>query len=122
MSSSMVSPYESARLKGQRVVLPKPNEVFLDIDTEVDWKLAWEMIRTMEENNLPLLITEVHPSKSGMPHRHVILEANRDFTPIERIAIQACLGSDRKRELLSLIRVMTGGPLPATVFFEPERT
>ena len=39
---------------------------------------------------------------------HVIIRWNRKFRPLETIAIQAILGSDRRRELFALARVMSG--------------
>lgn len=58
------------------------------------------------------------PSRSGAPgKRHITLALNRKLTSVERILFQALLGSDRKRELLSYIRVLNSDPEP-TLFFE----
>ena len=68
------------------------------------------------DTEFQLKIVSCRPSRSGYPHRHVILRANRDLSPPERIALQACMGSDLVREFLSLMRYMGGGE--ATTFFE----
>lgn len=118
--STFVDPYVSAQKTGERVVLPEPREVLLDLDTEEDWEQMNKMRGILAGLGLYLQVVDTHPSKSGLPHRHVTLAAPRALTPIERVALQACLGSDRKRETLSLARIFLGDPAPATVFFEPK--
>lgn len=39
---------------------------------------------------------------------HVVIRWNRKFEPAERVALQAVLGSDVKRETLNLMRVIGG--------------
>ena len=120
MSSSMVNPYTAAAESGQCVVVPGPREAFLDIDNDADhaWMLAG--VKILSERS-PIVVTRNAPSKRGLPHRHVTLAFDHDIGPIERIALQAALGSDRKREVLSILRVWSNASsaIPATVFFEP---
>lgn len=65
---------------------------------------------------MKLEVVSCLPSRSGLPHRHVILRANCDLSPAERIALQACLGSDLVREFLSFLRYIQGGE--GTTFYE----
>ena len=49
---------------------------------------------------------KITKSKSG--NRHVIIKLAKPYAQWERIAMQACLGSDRVREVLNLIACMMG--------------
>lgn len=56
-------------------------------------------------------------SPSGkQDHSHVIVRLRREVTPMERILIQAFLGSDLKREALSWVRLVNDDPNP-TIFY-----
>jgi hypothetical protein len=111
---------ESARAKAARmgcfVVFPEPTQLFVDIDTPAG-------LRTFVQN-LPRLrgaSYTVRPSQSGLPgHFHVTVAMSRPVSPIERIALQAMLGSDLTREILSWLRIQRGIEEP-TIFFEREK-
>src|SRR5262245_25411511 len=98
-------------------VLPMDDELFLDIDDEADLQVVKANLAVLESNGFAIVETKRTESKSGNGHQHVYLKAPRDLNSLERIAFQACLGSDRKREALSLLRHMDGKYAP-TVFFE----
>lgn len=106
-----------AATKGLVVVLPKADKLFLDIDTE-------EAITTFTKQTglvakyLPVREICTLPSKNGYPRRHITVRVGRDLTPLERIALQAILGSDLKRELLSWARLTAGNNPNPTLFFE----
>lgn len=115
-----ISYYNSCRRakeKGCEVVHPKDNELFLDIDKP-------EQLATFNRN-FDLLhryeLVEQHivrPSSSGHPDRfHITVTLKESVTSFERIALQAALGSDPMREMLSLMRIYTNNPHP-TLFFE----
>lgn len=57
-------------------------------------------------------------SKSGNKHIYVRLE--KPITATERLVFQAALGSDPKREILSLARLKRGEPNP-TLLFEVKK-
>ena len=112
--------------KMKRIVVPAPNEVFLDIDNEDDerharriladeaWQIAFRSVGREIQN------IEWEASSSGKPnHWHVALVFNDALEPAARIAIQASLGSDRKHELLSIIALLGGNPIPTVLFKEP---
>lgn len=107
----------AAAARGCVVVQPEPNQLFVDIDSNEDMNfllagLARIRARTPVEDRIT-------PSPSGREGRwHVTLTfAERTFTPLERVAFQAALGSDRMRELNSVIDILDNDPLP-TIFFE----
>lgn len=39
---------------------------------------------------------------------HILVQCNRKFSPMETVALQAILGSDRKRETFNLCRILSG--------------
>lgn len=95
--------------EGLFVQYPKPNELLIDLDTkeQVDEFLSQIKLLVRE---VVILKIEVTTSFSG--NRHVYIQLDRPISPIERIAWQAALGSDPKRELLSLIRASRGDKFP----------
>ena len=111
-------PVAAAEKLGMVIVLPSPRDLFVDIDTEADFVWLLAMVAVAGGVGVQLEVDHVNASKSGLPRRHVYLTADRDLTPTERIALQATLGSDRKRELLSLLRVWLCTDRAPTLFFE----
>jgi hypothetical protein len=57
------------------------------------------------------------PSRGGLPKRHITVYLGRAISSLERLALQAMLGSDRIRELLGFVRLQRG-ELHPTLFFE----
>jgi hypothetical protein len=98
--------------EGFTVYLPAPNELLIDIDTEESYELFLRVVGRMEDEfQAPLGIKETI-SKSGPPHRHIIVTVPFELSNTQRIAFQAVLGSDLTRELLSLFRDLKGDPCP----------
>lgn len=111
---------EQAKARGLKTIFPSENELQIDIDDRASEDLFWELyrsifIRYFESGKEP----KVTPSKSGGEKKHITVTLTRDVTAMERILLQACLGSDRKRELLSFIELIKGDAMP-TLFFEPD--
>lgn len=105
--------------RGLDIRYPAANELFVDIDTARDltrFKTCIEMFSRMEK----VLFWQDTPSASGGQHRHIVVTLGRNVTEFERIAFQAMLGSDLKRELLSYERSKTGSHPNPTMFFEPK--
>ena len=108
--------------EGRHVVIPKPNELQIDIDTEQHFEnfvcAAEAFARNWDEFRDTWI--EIHESKSGMPRWHITLTLPFDIDdPWKRIALQACFGSDPIRELLSATRLYQGDIHP-TLFVETE--
>jgi hypothetical protein len=102
--------------KGLVIVRPESNELFVDIDDEVDlaaFHASREILGDLVES------FRLTRSPSGRPGRyHARVRLTRDIEDdFERIALQAILGSDRKREVLSWVRAARG-EADATIFFE----
>lgn len=109
-------PFETAAKYNLDVVLPADDELFIDIDAPLDAEWLKLMVKVLHDNGWPVDTIKTTTSRNG--NTHVYLHTLRPVTPVERIALQACLGSDRKRELLSLLRIIRELDRPATVFFE----
>jgi hypothetical protein len=105
-----------AAARGQIVIEPKPNQLFVDIDCEDDLVVFRKNLGWLEG-----LVTgyALKPSGSGKPgHYHITVELSRDVKDgYERIGLQAILGSDRLREVLSWRNLANESGRP-TVFFE----
>jgi hypothetical protein len=109
--------YEAAAERGQIVVRPGSYDVQLDIDSEQDLSIMEGQLNLLRENGIQ--IGEVRRTTSRSGNKHVYLRLPRHLTNTERIALQATLGSDRKRELLSLLRVWGGNSEPTLLFENP---
>lgn len=103
-------------VEGYRVVLPEPNEVFIDIDTEDDYQLFLDQFKLILRD-IGVVNKREHTSRNGLPGRHITLTMAFAMTDVERIALQSVLGSDPKRELLSMVRLIRGDKHP-TLFVE----
>jgi hypothetical protein len=109
-----------AALKGLIVVTPKNNELFIDIDSDTD--LA-EFDRNYGIIDELFGIDEAvqTPSRNKKQGKHIVVTLAQPITPLERVLLQAILGSDRKREALSLWRIRNNDPNP-TLFFEKSES
>jgi len=108
-----------AAAKGLRVRYPQPNELFIDIDSAEAYA-QFKRLREVFERGEPIVGTTIAASPSEAPgHYHAIVTLRRDVLPRERVMLQALLGSDPMRELLSYRRVIAGSdPEAVSVFFE----
>jgi hypothetical protein len=108
--------FQDARDLGMNVVVPEPNQVFIDLDCIHDQMVMEALLPIFNVNGFPLVIQKTTRSKNG--GKHVYLAAPIDITPLQRVALQAILGSDRKREALGFLRVLSGDMESA--FFEKK--
>lgn len=103
------------------VVIPASNELFIDIDTDENYKEYQYNMELIEQHN-PKFVHDVlvAPSKSGLPGRHITVQWHKELTDEQRIGLQAILGSDRKREMLSYLSMSRGHEHP-TLFYEAKQ-
>jgi hypothetical protein len=98
------------------VFIPNDRHLLIDIDRDID-RRTFERNRDLIETSYGIENISESTSRSGGTHITVTL---RDpITAIERIALQAVLGSDRRREAHSLRRWFEG-ELHPTIFFEKK--
>lgn len=110
--------FDRALKEGLRIRLPLGNQLFIDLDGDEDLATFEGLLKILSDN-IGVVDHVITPSKSGLPHRHIIVNLKHKVTMLERIALQACLGSDRKREILSFIELSNGDSAP-TLFFEKQ--
>lgn len=110
---------EAAASVGCKVVLPKENQLQIDLDSEDAYGYFNRRLEDVYKRLPWDFDIDVKPSKSGLPHRHITLTFNdKTFTPMEQIVYQMMLGSDPIREGLNALRLASGVANP-TRFFEP---
>jgi hypothetical protein len=101
--------YEEAENRGLEVVKGDGSHLQLDLDTpQTQANLeAYQLLRQYSVIAGDNLITV---SQHGKQHEYIPLSIDpftkQTFDQIVRIAMQACLGSDPKREMLSLLGVL----------------
>lgn len=115
--------FEYAKAKAERldleIVFPTNNELFIDIDSEEDFDF-YQSVKPMLNIQFTVVSEVIKPSQSGgVWKKHITLTLEEEVTETERLLLQACLGSDRKRELLGYFRVRINEPHP-TLFFEKK--
>lgn len=110
---------EAAAARKCRIVEPKSNELFLDIDSEEQAARARAIVMNKKVRKLlGIKTTSVTPSPSGQPgHYHVTVTLYDSVNEERRVFLQAVLGSDPVREILAMQRIEQG-IAPVTVFFE----
>jgi hypothetical protein len=118
-STSRAEVFEKARSMGLTVVAPGPNQLQLDIDNK-ESREVFDRHYDILQKHFGIIGVTATSSKSGGERQHITVTLARDVTPLERVGLQAMMGSDRKRELLSFARILYGDEDP-TVFFEPTQ-
>ena len=98
------------------MVYPEDRDLFIDIDDDASLNTYLEMGRVLHENGF--YFTETKRTRSAGGNTHIYAKFTKQLTDLERVLLQACLGSDRKRELLSFLRIVLRLDRAPTVFFE----
>jgi hypothetical protein len=105
-----------ARENGWECFAACPFDIWVDLDTSESisgfdelWKLFLELFPDAK-------IIRRSTSKSGIG-QHVYVRMSKGYPDAVRIAMAASLGSDPKREMLSIVRVLNQDPEPV-LFFE----
>lgn len=129
--------FSKARLDRLEIILPSPNQIQLDIDRP--WSGEKSRLETYSEVSLIIhnrdkrkrqvldrLLQEMAPVrweawKSNGGNSHVQITFWRTFEPLEKVTLQAILGSDSMRELLNFRRVLCGADDPIALFCPPGR-
>lgn len=111
---------EKATSLGERVVEANETTLQIDIDSEEDFK-RWQDGSEILLNAIGYHRVDMHPSKSGLPHRHITVILDKPADIWKRIALQICLGSHLTRETLNSYRVLVESECPI-VFFEKKKS
>ncbi len=115
-------PEKVAAELGLVCIFPGPRQLFLDIDTLEDHQAFDEGWRILTEA-FPTATCTSTQSRTKPEGRHITVELPFLVTVECRLMLQAMLGSDRKRELLGLLRYLTDVRRSdrVTCFFEPRK-
>lgn len=104
---------EAAQDRGLSTIFPKENELLLDFDNSLDYDYFQETGRGILSQFWGIKKVEEKPSTSNkLGHVHVRVTLRKKIEPMERFALQAALGSDRKRELLGIAMLNNEDPHP----------
>jgi hypothetical protein len=106
-----------ASLLGLDVVFPAADELQIDIDNSADYEVFLEHVSILERHYGTQLEHKETHSRSGGECKHITVKLYHNISNTERILLQAVLGSDRKREILSLLQEWNGDAHP-TLFLE----
>jgi len=132
MSDLSEHPAVAEEKAGLVLVEPEPanehgEQLLLDIDDEASAEALTAALQVLSNNGVTAVVEKWTTSAGGNRHAYVRVMtgalcgpqlAGQPFSMLWRIALQACLGSDRKRELFSLLRIGRAYDIPAVCFFE----
>jgi hypothetical protein len=102
--------YEKANEEGLVVMPAGENELQLDIDTDEAYAQFGRVLPVLKEY-FGVISNFTTRSKSG-DGRHVRIRLAQPMPVMQRIALQAALGSDGVRELLSVVMVLNNDVAP----------
>lgn len=105
-----------AKDKGLVAIIPEANELQLDLDNP-PYVINGNVLKCLWNKGVEIQDTLKTISPGG--NKHIYVRVSKDMTAMERIAIQACLGSDPVREVLSVLRV-EAWDCPSALFETPE--
>jgi hypothetical protein len=104
---------EEGTKEGFFIVQSTPTSILLDLDTAEALELYEEQLPRIQ---LYMEITELERWHSKSKNWHVLLTLKKPMEFHKRIALQACLGSDLKKELISIINAALGQVEPSLLF------
>ena len=105
-----------AEEKNCTLLVPKPNELFIDIDSLDALDEYRKRLQVLRDNDIDHNVRML-TSKSG--NKHIIITLPFEVSDELRVAFQAALGSDPKRELLACLRILAKVEV-VTVLFRPK--
>lgn len=126
--------FNAARDNDLDIIIPTDRQVTIDIDRPWPDAIGDGYVRpngevlnvllfgSIHDTTLMRALTDYFPVESAEAWRshggntHIVLTMTQELSPEARIAIQAILGSDPIRELLSLARVENGCRDPIALF------
>lgn len=117
MPDALAVTIATAEAAGLEVVKASGNTLLLDLDTDAAYEQYLRVLPTVEQY-FGVVVGEEWRSKGG--NRHVRLRFVNEYEPYVRYALQAALGSDGVKEVLTLIRERNGCEA-ASILFKPAQ-
>lgn len=116
MTTKMQWGLRRAKKLGWKIVEPKPNELQLDLDGSRAVRRYGMQFSILRKAGLTKGWREkLLPSKKS-GHVHVVITIPKAVNNLERVALQAILGSDIKREAFNYSRVKKHNKYPIVLF------
>jgi hypothetical protein len=119
LATTQAQAMEQAEAEGLEVIHGDSQTLLIDLDDAESIRYYNEQLpsikKELEARGNKLTKKQSYTSKSGVG-RHVILKLKHPLPLEQRLIIQACLGSDRVKEFLSLMRFVDGDPEPCLLF------
>lgn len=92
---------------GRIVLYPNDYQLFVDLDSEGALSFFQKQVEILRGREM----CDVRVTRSVKPeHYHAVVSLWAPINPYARVALQAALGSDRKRELLAIMNRTADGP------------
>jgi hypothetical protein len=113
--------FTDAKIRGEVVVVPKDNELQIDIDNAADYHVYLTNSERFDQHIARILFAREAPSRNGGEGKHITVTLAEPIGPERRILYQLFLGSDRTRELLSYVRNLNNDPVPTLFIEKPEQ-
>jgi hypothetical protein len=118
---------KAAAIKGLRVIYPKRNQLFIDIDSKEQlWLFQKRLhdIQMLDNKLFDDFKTTQTESVSGYPHFHIVLSLYKVEKMVQlddwkRVALQFMLASDPVKETLTMFRILSGIENPSILFEKP---
>ena len=99
--------HKRAEKEGLVAVYPADDELFIDIDSANAYALMLNQL-DMARQLVEMSLVRDTPSKSGLPHRHVVIKLHAPMCTADRIGLQAIMGNDRRCALLQYFHHING--------------
>lgn len=120
-AATMEATARVAASRGLVVVLPTEKELFLDIDSDEALATFHAQVDLLQHVFPYVEGWDIAPSQSRRPgHAHITVRLGCTVNQVERLLLQAVLGSDLKRELLGYGRHIRNSEVVTAFFERPE--
>jgi intein/homing endonuclease len=89
-----------------------PDTLQLDLDTKSSREIFKQQLKLLRKLPLNFRILKVKKYVSRTGNQHICIQTSKHLSYMERILLQALLGSDLKREIRNYGRVKNRSPFP----------
>jgi hypothetical protein len=97
-----------------KYIVPTGKQIFIDIDGDDQYKQFKDRRDILDDyfEGLAEFSCKSYPSRSGLPHRHIIITFDDALTVPEKLFLQSFLMSDPQRDIMSFIQYKNGDKNP----------
>jgi len=106
--------FDQAEQHNCDILVATPTTLLLDLDTDEQYRAFLRNLDVLRRETSLVVSYEELKSRSG--NRHVVVSLAEPLDITTRLLLQAVLGSDPVRELLSYLRARDNDPMPSLLF------